>query len=202
MLANIVQAIASTHDDHRCNFLGARLWVTRETTRVFFALTISFVLQNRLLCETQVWKRVRLAMAFSFPRPYNHKFTKEREGVAWCTIPRACPSPACGRGALLRHAFVALRATWLPVRYRGSALHVVVVDSCYRVAPGSPQDSQFDRDAYLQSLANEVLLAVRASVASSAASHVPHWQARCRSTTRPVSMTPVRAHRSACALGP
>lgn len=141
-------------------------------------------------------------MAFSFPRPYNHKFTKEREGVVWCTIPRACPSPACGRGALLRHAFVALRATWLPVRCRGSALHVVMVDSCYRVAPGSPQDSQFDRDAYLQSLANEVLLAVRASVASSAASHVPHWQARCRSTTRPVSMTPVRAHRSACALGP
>lgn len=127
--------------------MGARLWVTRETTRVFFALTISFVLQNRLLCETQVWKRVRLAMAFSFPRPYNHKFTKEREGVAWCTIPRACPSPACGRGALLRHAFVALRATWLPVRYRGSALHVMVVDSCYRVAPGSPQDSQFDRNA-------------------------------------------------------
>ena len=122
--------------------------------------------------------------------------------MVWCTIPRACPSPACGRGALLRHAFVALRATWLPVRCRGSALHVVMVDSCYRVAPGSPQDSQFDRDAYLQSLANEVLLAVRASVASSAASHVPHWQARCRSTTRPVSMTPVRAHRSACALGP
>ena len=177
--------------------MGARLWVTRETTRAksrSFSEPASF--RNPSLPRSQVRD------GFLVSASVQPQISKEREGVVWCTIPRACPSPACGRGALLRHAFVALRAMWLPVRCRGSALHVVMVDSCYRVAPGSPQDSQFDRDAYLQSLANEVLLAMRASVASSAASHVPHWQARCRSTTRPVSMTPVRAHRSACALGP
>ena len=122
--------------------------------------------------------------------------------MVWCVQSRV-RARRLRAGAARYFATHSLRCVrWLPVRCRGSALHVVMVDSCYRVAPGSPQDSQFDRDAYLQSLANEVLLAVRASVASSAASHVPHWQARCRSTTRPVSMTPVRAHRSACALGP
>ena len=78
-------------------------------------------------------------MAFSFPRPYSHKFTKEREGVVWCTIPRACPSPACGRGALLRHAFVALRAVvacavpWLgTARCDGGFL----LPCCSRIAAG------------------------------------------------------------------
>ena len=177
--------------------MGARLWVTTETTRALNLVRSPncFIPEPEFAEESgSRWlSRFRVRTTTNL----------QRREKAWYGVQSRVRARRLRAGAARYFATHSLRCVrWLPVRCRGSALHVVMVDSCYRVAPGSPQDSQFDRDAYLQSLANEVLLAVRASVASSAASHVPHWQARCRSTTRPVSMTPVRAHRSACALGP
>ena len=162
---------------------------------------ISFVLRTGFIPKPKL-EESQARDGFLVSASVQPQIYKRRE-KAWYGVQSRVRARRLRAGAARYFATHSLRCVrWLPVRCRGSALHVVMVDSCYRVAPGSPQDSQFDRDAYLQSLANEVLLAVRASVASSAASHVPHWQARCRSTTRPVSMTPVRAHRSACALGP
>ena len=85
-------------------------------------------------------------MAFSFPRPYSHKFTKgeRRRGMVQSRV-RARRLRAGAARYFATHSLRCVR--WLPVRCRGSALHVVMVDSCYRVAPGSPQDSQFDRNA-------------------------------------------------------
>ena len=97
------------------------------------------------------------------------------------------PSPACGRGASPSPVAYDVVSGAVPVRYVVSGVrcrawlatvvaslprsHVVMVELFFTARVTVLTEGMHDRDAYWQSLANEVILAVRASVRSCAAWH-------------------------------